>query len=174
MRVLGLVVLLAIIPTDTTTAVPADDATLTASAGARARPDRSTMDSTRATGTFDVTLTPQPTDASPLGRMRIDKQFHGDLEGTGRGEMLAFSSDVEGSAGYVAMERVTGTLHGRRGSFVLQHSGTMERGAQHLQLTVVPDSGTGQLTGLSGSMQIIIAEGTHSYVFDYTLPDAAG
>ena len=129
-----------------------------------------TVDSVRATGTFDVNVSPLSTDAAPLGRMGLDKEFHGDLAGTSKGEMLTFQSDVEGSAGYVAMERVTGTLHGRSGTFVLQHSGTMERGAMHLQLTVVPDSGTGELTGLAGSMQIIIEDGQHSYVFDYTLP----
>lgn len=133
-------------------------------------PLETTVDSVRATGTFDVNVSPLSTDAAPLGRMSLDKEFYGDLAGTSKGEMLTFQSDVEGSAGYVAMERVTGTLHGRSGTFVLQHSGTMERGAMHLQLTVVPDSGTGELTGLAGSMQIIIEDGQHSYVFDHTLP----
>ena len=102
--------------------------------------------------------------------MTIDKQFHGDLEATSKGQMLAFSTDVKGSAGYVAMEQVNGTLHGRTGTFVLQHSGTMTRGAPQLSLTVVPDSGTGELVGLAGKMNIIIADGKHSYEFDYTLP----
>jgi hypothetical protein len=125
-----------------------------------------------ATGTFQVTLSPQPTDAAPLGRMAIDKRFSGELSGTSKGEMLAARSAVEGSAGYVAMELVTGVLDGRTGSFVLQHSGTMNRGAQHLDLTVVPDSGTGGLEGLAGSMQIIIEDGRHSYIFEYSLPVA--
>ena len=129
---------------------------------------------THATGTFDVKLTPQsdgkPED-SPIGRMLIDKQIHGDLEATSKGQMLAFSTEVKGSAGYVAMEGVTGTLHGRTGSFVLQHSATMNRGAPQLSITVVPDSGTGQLVGITGKFDIQIAEGKHSYTFDYTLPE---
>jgi Protein of unknown function (DUF3224) len=130
---------------------------------------------THATGTFEVKLAPQsdgkPED-SPIGRMLIDKQLHGDLEATSKGQMLAFSTDVKGSAGYVAMERVTGTLHGRAGSFVFQHSATMNRGVPQLSITVVPDSGTGQLTGLSGTFDIQIApDGKHSYTFDYTLPE---
>lgn len=124
---------------------------------------------TRATGTFEVQLAPQET-AAAIGRMSIDKRFHGDLQGTSRGEMLATRSAVEGSAGYVAMEQVTGTLHGRTGTFYLQHSGTMDRGAPRLSVTVVPDSGTGELTGLTGSMNIIIEGGAHAYEFDYTLP----
>lgn len=124
----------------------------------------------RARGTFEVKLAPQgkPEDA-PLGRMSIDKQFHGDLEATSKGEMLTAMTDVEGSAGYVAVERVSGTLHGRSGTFVLQHSGTMTRGTPQLTITVVPDSGTGQLAGLAGKMAINIADGKHSYDFEYTL-----
>ncbi|NMO15766.1 DUF3224 domain-containing protein [Pyxidicoccus fallax] len=129
----------------------------------------------RASGPFDVKLTPMPPDPgaadSGIGRMSLDKRFHGDLDGTSLGQMLAVRTPVEGSAGYVAMERVTGTLGGRSGTFALQHSGTMTRGAQQLALTVVPDSATGQLEGLAGSMRIIIAGGKHSYEFDYTLPD---
>lgn len=132
--------------------------------------------SNHATGTFDVKLMPQPADdkseSAPVGRMSIDKQFHGDLEGTSKGQMLAITTDVKGSAGYVAMERVTGTLRGHSGTFALQHSGTMTRGTPQLTITVVPDSGTGQLTGLTGSMTIKIADGKHSYEFDYTLPEA--
>jgi Protein of unknown function (DUF3224) len=94
----------------------------------------------RATGTFDVRLNPQPADESGIGRLTIDKQFHGNLEGTSKGHMLAYSTEVQGSAGYVAMERVTGTVGGRSGSFVLQHSATMTRGEPLLVLTVVPDS----------------------------------
>jgi hypothetical protein len=101
--------------------------------------------------------------------MSIDKQFHGDLEATSKGQMLAISSDVKGSAGYVAMERVTGMLQGRTGTFALQHSGTMTRGVPQLIITVVPDSGTGELVGLSGKMTIDIVDGKHSYDFEYTL-----
>jgi hypothetical protein len=103
--------------------------------------------------------------------MSIDKQFHGDLEGTSKGEMLTAGTGVKGSAGYVAIERVVGTLNGRSGAFALQHSGTMTRGAPQLTIAVVPDSGTGQLTGLSGKMTIQIAEGKHSYEFEYSLPE---
>jgi hypothetical protein len=127
----------------------------------------------RARGTFEVKLTPQATDdaeGSSLGRMSIDKQFHGDLEGTSRGEMLSAGTPVKGSAGYVAIERVSGTLAGRRGSFVLQHNGIMTRGAPRLTIAVVPDSGTGQLAGLARTMAIEIADGRHYYDFEYTLP----
>jgi hypothetical protein len=101
--------------------------------------------------------------------MSIDKQFHGDLEATSKGEMLSAGTGVTGSAGYVAIERVSGTLHGRAGAFVLQHSGIMTRGEPQLTVTVVPDSGTGELVGLAGEMAILIADGKHSYEFDYTL-----
>jgi hypothetical protein len=103
--------------------------------------------------------------------MSIDKKFSGDLEATSKGEMLTAMTEVKGSAGYVAIERVNGTLHGRSGTFVLQHSGTMTRGAPELSLTVVPDSGTGQLVGLAGKMTIKIEEGKHFYEFDYRLPE---
>lgn len=126
-----------------------------------------------AAGDFDVHLNPLPTyessDASLLGHLSLDKEFRGDLVATSKGEMLSAGTTVKGSAGYVAMERVTGTLHGRRGSFVLQHSGTMTRGAPQLSVSVVPDSGTGELVGLAGTMAIIIADGKHSYEFSYTL-----
>ena len=125
-----------------------------------------------ASGSFDVKLNPQPPDDSALGRLTIDKTFRGDLEGTSKGQMLAASTDVPGSAGYVALERVTGTLHGRSGTFVLQHTGTMTRGDAELSVTVVPDSGTGQLTGLTGRMTIDIVEKKHFYKFDYTIPDS--
>ena len=127
---------------------------------------------THARGTFEVKLSPQvdgEEGGASLGRLLIDKRFSGDLEATSRGQMLAFRSGVEGSAGYVALEQVEGTLAGRAGGFVLQHTGTMERGAQQLSVTVVPDSGTGELEGLSGRMRIDIAEGRHAYEFDYTL-----
>ena len=128
-----------------------------------------------ATGEFDVTLKPQPASdpASPLARMSIDKQFHGDLEGTSEGEMLTASGSVKGSAGYVAMERVEGKLKGRAGSFVLQHNATMNRGVPELNIQVVPDSGTGQLEGLTGRMTITITAGKHFYDFEYTLAKKA-
>ncbi len=126
-----------------------------------------------ATGPFDVKLTPRApddsADTSALGRMTIDKQFHGDLQATSQGQMLAAGTSIKTSAGYVAMERVTGTLQGKRGTFVLQHSATMNRGVPTLSITVVPDSGTDELTGLSGSMEIIIEGKQHSYDFAYTI-----
>ena len=130
---------------------------------------------TRATGTFDVKLAPQAADdyadSSALGRMTIDKQFHGDLEATSKGQMLTgMSALVKGSGAYVAIERVTGKLAGRSGTFILYHVGTMDHGAPSLSVTVVPDSGTGELTGLTGKMEIIVASGKHSYNFDYSLP----
>lgn len=129
----------------------------------------------RARGAFDVTTTPQPPEGKAgeanLGRLWIDKKFHGDLEGASQGEMLAVATEVEGSAGYVAMERVTGTLGGRRGTFVLQHGGTMTRGVPRLTITVVPDSGTGELAGLTGNMAIEITGGQHFYDFEYALPE---
>jgi Protein of unknown function (DUF3224) len=126
-----------------------------------------------AAGTFEVNITPQKPDnpdaeRANLGRMSIDKKFHGDLEASSRGEMLSALTDVKGSAGYVALERVTGSLGGRSGSFVLQHSGTMTRGTPQLSVTVVPDSGTGQLAGLAGTMTIKIADGKHFYDFEYS------
>jgi Protein of unknown function (DUF3224) len=124
---------------------------------------------TLARGTFEVKLNPQAPDDPAIGRMLLDKQFHGDLEATGRGQMLAAGTDVKGSAGYVAIERVGGTLHGRSGSFVLQHSGTMTRGEPQLTITVVPDSGTGELAGLTCRMAI--ADGKHSYEFDYQIAE---
>jgi hypothetical protein len=114
-------------------------------------------------------MTPQSGSDPRLGRMTIDKQFLGDLAGTSAGEMLTAMTETEGSAGYVAIERVTGTLGGRQGTFVLQHNGTMNRGNPQLAIHVVPDSGTGELTGLAGTMTIDIAGGKHSYVFEYTL-----
>jgi len=127
----------------------------------------------RATGSFDVKITPlasdTPVEGSPLGRMSIDKQFHGDLEGTSKGEMLTAGTAIKNSAGYVAIERVTGTLRGKRGTFALQHNATMTRGQGSLNIIVVPDSGTGELAGLSGTLGIDITDGKHSYVFDYSL-----
>lgn len=127
-----------------------------------------------ATGSFDVKLTPQPltdTSDSTLGRMSIDKKFHGDLDASSKGEMLSAMTAVKGSAGYVAMEKVTGTLAGKTGTFVLQHHATMDRGTPHLAIEVVPDSGTGQLAGITGTMNIRITEGKHFYDFDYALPE---
>ncbi len=126
-----------------------------------------------AKGTFDVKLTPQAAEANANsaapGRMTIAKQFHGDLAAASEGQMLAAQTGVKGSAGYVAMERVTGALQGLNGSFLLQHTGTTNRGAPTLSVTVVPDSGTDALIGLSGKMNIIIADGKHSYEFDYSI-----
>lgn len=128
---------------------------------------------TQASGEFDVKMTPQTPDdksaGAAVGRFLLDKQFHGDLQANSKGEMLAVSTEVQGSAGYVAMEQVTGRLNGRSGSFALQHTGTMTRGAFQLSVTVVPDSGTDELVGLSGRMAIKIDEGKHSYEFEYTL-----
>jgi hypothetical protein len=128
-----------------------------------------------ATGPFDVKLAPQTlspvAEQSGLGRMSIDKQFHGALEAASTGEMLAFRSATPGSAGYVALETVRGTLDGRAGTFVLQHSSTMTRGEPLQSITVVPDSGTDALAGLTGRMVVDIAPGgAHTYRFDYTLP----
>lgn len=129
---------------------------------------------TRAVGSFDVKMTPQAADdsttAAAIGRLSLDKHFHGDLSATSKGTMLAAGTSIPNSAGYVALEWVSGTLGGRRGSFVLQHSGTMNRGAPHLVISVVPDSGTEQLVGLSGTMVIIITDGKHSYEFEYAIP----
>lgn len=132
---------------------------------------------TLARGTFDVKINPLTTyenaEGSPLGRLSIDKQFKGDLEATSKGEMLSAGGQVKGSAGYVAIERVRGTLQGRQGSFILQHSGRMTRGAPELTITVVPDSGTDELTGLAGTMAIIIDSGKHFYEMTYTLGEPA-
>jgi len=131
---------------------------------------------THASGSFDVTLTPQmPEEATgaAIGRLLIDKQFHGDIEATSKGQMLAAGTAIEGSAGYVAIEQATGTLHGRSGSFVLQHSGTMARGEGRLVITVVPDAGTGELVGLAGEMTITIVDGKHFYDFEYTLAESS-
>jgi hypothetical protein len=128
----------------------------------------------QAKGTFEVSLAAQSlADAAAgekLGRMSIDKRFSGDLVGTGKGEMLSAMTDTRGSAGYVAIERVEGSLNGRKGSFVLQHSGVMTRGAPQLSVTVVPDSATGELTGLTGTLKIDIVERKHFYDFQYSLP----
>ena len=127
----------------------------------------------QASGTFEVKMTPQsPVDTSEgvsLGRFSLAKTFRGDFEGTSSGEMLSARTPIENSAGYVAIERVTGSLQGRSGSFVLQHSGSMTRGTPGLVITVVPDSATGALRGLAGTMTIDVVDGKHSYGFTYTL-----
>jgi len=127
-----------------------------------------------AKGSFTVDVKPQSEpnlkDGVNLGRMSLDKRFDGDLTATGQGEMLTALTATKGSAGYVAIERVTGTLHGRSGSFVFQHTGTMNRGAQQLAITVVPDSGTGALAGISGTFKLDIVDGKHFYEFEYALP----
>jgi hypothetical protein len=128
----------------------------------------------RATGKFDVKNTPQASDLAPegpnLGRMSIDKQYHGDLDAVAKGEMItAAGTAVKESAAYSAMERVSGALHGKKGSFALQHTGIMTRGTPSLNVTVVPDSGTGELAGLTGKMDIIIEGKEHSYVLDYEI-----
>jgi hypothetical protein len=130
-----------------------------------------------AQGKFDVKVKPQTPDnpeaqASGLSRLSLDKRFHGVLDATSKGEMLA-SGDGTRSGAYVALETVTGTLQGRSGSFVLMHSAVMRQGVpENWSVTVVADSGTGELTGLEGAMKIVIADGVHSYEFEYTLPDA--
>ena len=128
-----------------------------------------------AKGPFEVKLAPQKSDnpaaeAANLGRMSIDKQFHGALEAKSKGEMLSLMTEVKGSAGYVAIERVTGSLDGRSGTFALQHNATMTRGVPQLNIIVIPDPGTGALTGLAGAMNIKIeADGKHFYEFEYAL-----
>jgi hypothetical protein len=126
-----------------------------------------------AKGPFEVKLDPQAPDVKAggeaLSRMLLDKQFHGDLEATSKGTMLAASTKVKGSAGYVAIELVSGALKGQEGTFVLQHSGTMTRGVPQLSITVVPDSGTGELAGLKGKMTIDLMDGKHFYNFEYAL-----
>ena len=129
---------------------------------------------TRASGSFDVKMKPLVTynqdEGASLGRMSVDKEFHGDLEGTSKGEMLSAGNPSSGFAGYVAIERVTGSLKGHKGVFVLQHTATLANGKGDLTITVVPGSGAGELTGLAGKMTINIVDGKHFYEFDFTLP----
>lgn len=131
---------------------------------------------TLATGPFEVTLNPQAPDdkaeGSTLARMSIEKQYRGDLEAIARGEMLTVFTNIKSSAGYVAIERVTGTLRERKGSFVLQHSGTMTSSAQQQSITVVPASESGRLKGIAGKRTVKIADEKHSYDFEYALPEA--
>lgn len=141
-------------------------------------PAHSQGKSMHATGPFEVKLTPQSNeeggDGTQMGRLAIDKKFDGDLKGTGKGEMLTGITAVKDSKAYVAIERVSGVLHGRSGSFLLQHNGVLTRGAPNLSVTVVPDSGTGELAGITGKMGVLIEGGKHSYDFEYTLPSAGG
>ena len=127
-----------------------------------------------AQGTFNVEMIAQPdsdvVDGVTLGRMALSKQFSGDLSGSGKGQMLTALTSEEGSAGYVAIERISGSLHGRRGGFVLQHRGTMDRGVKSLSIRIVPDSGTGDLAGITGSFELGIEDGVHRYTLHYRLP----
>jgi hypothetical protein len=128
----------------------------------------------KATGAFEVQMQPlgalDSVAGVPLARLSLAKQFAGDLVGEGHGEMLTARTQTQGSAGYVAMERFTGTLQGRKGSFVFQHSAQMNRGAPQMSITVVPDSGTEALAGITGVFKINIVEGKHFYEFEYSLP----
>ncbi len=130
----------------------------------------------RVSGAFNVTMTPTaPTEhegSTATGTMLLDKQYFGDLAATGKGRMLTAVTDTKGSAAYVAIERVSGTLVGKKGSFVIQHAGTMRAGVQQLTITIVPDSGTGELIGITGTMAIRMVERKHFYDLDYSLPPA--
>ena len=125
-----------------------------------------------AKGTFEVKVTPVAANAGDntgIGRLTLDKKFFGDLEGTSWGQMLGYRTATPGSMGGVALEKVTAKLGGRSGSFVLQHNSTMNRNVPHMDIAVVPDSGTGELTGISGTFTIIIEGGKHLYVFAYKI-----
>lgn len=143
------------------------------SAGQAVAPPKGSSPMQHAAGTFDVKITPQKDEGvgdATIGRMGIDKQYHGDLVGTGLGQMLAGMGEVKDSGAYVAIERVKGTVHGKTGSFAVHHLGVMDRGAQRLVITVIPDSGTGDFVGITGTMTIEIKGGSHYYTLDYTLP----
>jgi len=137
---------------------------------------REQLNMKEASGLFEVTMTLQSPDGihedALMGRFTLDKRYQGDLEATGAGQMLTGGTNVKGSAGYVAIERVSGTLHGKRGSFILAHIGTMSHGDFRLSITVIPDSGTGDLTGITGTMNILVVAKKHSYKFQYTLAPA--
>ena len=140
-------------------------------------PAKGTVMTSQANGTFDVKVAPLPNDEKvpglTVGRMSIDKQWKGDFEGTSKGEMMTTGSEVKGSGGYVAVEQMTGSLKGRRGAFTFIHQATMRQNSDfNMSIKVVPDSGTGQLVGLTGTLTIIIEGSKHSYKFDYTLPEA--
>jgi uncharacterized protein DUF3224 len=143
-----------------------------------ARSDEREAGMTRqAKGPFDVKVSPVAQESfdggTALGRYSLDKQLHGDIEGASKGEMLTAGTAVPGSAGYVAIERFEGTLDGRKGTFVLQHLASMAHGEQQMDIRVVPDSGTGELAGLAGTMRIVVEkDGKHFYELDYTLPRA--
>jgi hypothetical protein len=144
-------------------------------AGAETPTRKEATMSLHARGPFDVKVLPQPADPKvgheKIGRMGLDKRFHGDLDAVSLGQMLAFMGDAKDSGSYVAVERVDGTLGGKKGTFALHHLGIMDKGAQSLTIGVVPDSATGELAGLTGSMKIVIAPGgAHAYEFDYALP----
>jgi hypothetical protein len=137
--------------------------------------DENTMNH-RAEGPFEVKMNPLPADGDAdgagIGRMALDKRYRGDLEATGVGQMLALHGDEKGSAGYVAIERISGTLQGRSGSFAAQHFGLMDRGEKALRIDIIPDTGRGELVGIRGRMDIRFeAGGAHFYSIDYTLPD---
>lgn len=133
---------------------------------------KETLMTHHAHGTFTVNVQPlTPAPAEGLGRFSIDKQIHGDLEATTKGEMFSGGDPKQGEAGYVAIEVVTGTLAGKHGSFALQHSATMDRSGYKMTVIVVPGSGTGELKGIAGTFTIHIVSGQHSYDFDYTLPE---
>ncbi len=123
------------------------------------------------TGEFEVKIIPVDTGDTQMGMMLLDKVYHGSLKGTGKGRMLTGMTSIKDSAGYVAIERIEGELMGKRGSFIIQHSGTMSKGKQLLTIRVVPDSGTEGLAGLEGEMQIRIVDRKHFYDFEYTLPE---
>ena len=169
------VAILFLLATCSTTAAPTKTTTKTPTKATTKTPTKDMMNKTMtASGEFDVKMAPQPASdkgqEAALGRMSLDKQFRGDLVATSAGEMLMVRTPTDGSAGYVALERVTGKLAGRSGSFVLQHNGIMDRNTPSLTITVVPDSGTGELQGLKGSMTIDITGGKHFYRFQYELP----
>jgi hypothetical protein len=128
-----------------------------------------------AAGTFQVTVTPRDDEETPegmaLGHSILTKELHGDLEGSAEGAMLTALTPEEGSAGYVAIELVRGTLNGRSGTFLLQHHGLMDRGAQDLSITVIPGSGTGELEGIRGTMSLDLTGAERGYELRYTLPD---
>jgi hypothetical protein len=148
-------------------------ASLTLVSGGQAAPPKGSTAMQHAAGTFDVKITPQKDEGvgdATIGRMGIDKVYHGDLVGTGLGQMLAGMGEVKDSGAYVAIERVKGSVHGKTGSFAVHHLGVMDRGAQRLVITVIPDSGTGDLVGITGTMTIEIKGGAHYYTLDYTLP----
>ena len=126
----------------------------------------------QATGTFEVKLVPLTDKTAFPGRMSIEKTWHGGLDGTSTGEMMTAQTDVKDSAVYVALEKFTGTVNGKKGTFLLHHTGIMTRGTPHLSITVVPDSGTDQLESISGTLNIVISQGKHSYDFEYTLPES--